>query len=544
MNLPRRPLLLILNGDIHTFDPDRPRARALALDRRSGRIVAVGDDHEIRTLAGPLTDTLDAGGRTIIPGLVDAHTHITGYAEARLDVDLRDVRSEDEAVARVRERAARTPAGQWILGQSWDANRWPGGTLPSRATLDGAVPDHPVALLHHSYHAMWVNSQALRAAGITAETPEPEGGTIGRDGAGEPTGLLFEAGAMDLVERVIAPPDDDMLLDELRRVLAEVRARGLTGLHVIEGDRSLRLLQRLRASNELSPRVLFYIPRAALQDAVRLGVRAGFGDDTLRVAGVKLFMDGALGPRTAAMLDPYEGQPEYHGLLTLSETEAASTIATATDHGIGVAIHAIGDRAVRTALNAIEATMRAGRLGSRALPVPARRFRLEHVQLAAPEDITRMAHLGVVASVQPFHAVVDRDAAERAWGTRHRRAYAYNTLRQAGIPLALGSDVPVDTCDPWRVIHAAVMRRDDRTPERSRWLPEHALTVTQALWAYTVGAAYAGGQEEHQGTLTPGKLADLLVLAEDPFSIPPERLADMQVTATLVGGELVHGTLA
>ncbi|MGH2486292.1 MAG: amidohydrolase, partial [Ktedonobacterales bacterium] len=306
---------------------------------------------------------------------------------------------------------------------------------------------------------------------------------------------------------------------------------------------SLRLLQRLHATGELNPRVLLYIPRHALPDAVRLGLRAGFGDDALRFAGVKLFMDGALGPHTAAMNEPYEGEPGNRGLLNLSDEETARLVREANNGGIGVAIHAIGDRAVHTALDGIEKTLREN-ADAPQTGVPAPRFRLEHVQLAAETDIQRMARLGVIASVQPFHAVVDRDAAERFWGARHRRAYAYQTMRTAGVSLALGSDVPVDTCDPLRILHAAIQRRDDQTPDRSPWLPEQALTLTQALWGYTVGAAYAGGQEARQGSLAAGKLADLVVLADDPFTTPTEQLAGATVAATFVGGNLVHGELA
>ena len=544
MILGRRPLLLLLNGAIHTMNPDQPRVSALAIDRGSGVILAAGDNAEIRSLAGPLTETIDLRGRTVVPGFIDAHTHVVGYASARLDVDLRGVHSEEDAVEGVRQRAQTTPKGQWVQGRSWDASLWPGGRFPTRASLDAAVPDHPVALWDHAYHAMWVNSEALRRAGITTDTPDPAGGTIARDGSGEPTGMLFEPGATSLIERVLAPPDDETLLDELKRALAEMRSRGITGIHNIEDDYSLRLLQRLHARGELKPRVLLYIRRDTLPNAIKLGLQAGFGDDYLRFAGIKIFMDGALGPKTAAMLEPYEGQPENRGLLTTTDSEIVQTVGDAAEGGIGVAIHAIGDRAVHAALDGIEAMLRQRALADAAAPsVAARRFRLEHVQLAAPEDIARMARLGIVASVQPFHAVVDRDAAERYWGKRHTRSYAYNTLRQAGIPLALGSDVPVDTCDPLRILHAAVMRRDDHTPDRSPWLPEQALTIQQALHAYTAGAAFAGGQEARQGTLAPNKLADMVVLAEDPFAIPPERLAGAEVAATLAGGEIVHGTL-
>lgn len=540
MALARRPILLLLNGDIHTMDAATPHVTALAIDRSSGRILAAGDDAEIRALAGPLTETLNLGGRTALPGFIDAHTHLAGYAQSRLNVDLRHISSEDAAVAKVRERVATLPAGAWVYGQSWDVNEWPGQHFPTKASLDAVAPGHPVMLESHDFHSAWVNTLALRLAGITAATPDPDGGRIERDGAGEPTGMLFEGPAMELVERVAEPYSDEVVLAELRRTLAELRARGVTGVHNIEDARSLRLMQRLHAEGALQPRILFYVRRDTLPEAVALGVQAGFGDDALRFAGIKLFMDGALGSHTAAMLDPYEGEPGNRGLLAMDEPDVIETVRAAADGGIGVAIHAIGDRAVHVALNGIEATLRhIASTGAQSV----RRFRLEHVQLAAPDDLQRMARLGVVGSVQPFHAVVDRFSAERFWGARHKRAYAYQTMRQLGIPLALGSDVPVDTADPLRILHAAIVRRDDRHPDLTPWLPDQALTLQEALYAYTVGAAYAGGQEAHQGSLAPGKLADLVVLAENPFMLPAERLAGAEVAATLVGGEMVHGAL-
>lgn len=536
MPLPRRPILLLLNGAIHTMEPDQPLVSALAIDRGSGRIIAAGDDSDMRPLAGPLTETLDLRGRVAMPGFIDAHTHLLGYAMGRLEVELRGTRSEDEAAELVRARAATQAPGTWIVGHSWDKNDWTPERFPTKASLDAAAPLHPVALNSHDYHSFWVNSEALRRAGIDATTLDPGAGRIERDGAGEPTGMLFENDAMALVERFITPPDEETLLTELRAVFAELRSRGVTGVHNIEDDHSLRLMQQLHAAGEVGPRILLYIPRQALPAALGLGLEAGFGDDFLRFAGVKIFMDGALGSQTAAMLDPYEGAGSRTGLLTTGEEEIERLVREATGGGIGMAIHAIGDRAVKTALDGIEAGRRAGTLH-------AQRIRLEHVQLARPEDLRRMARLGVVASVQPFHAVVDRHTAERYWGDRYRRAYAYNTMRELGIPIALGSDTPVDTCDPLRILHAAINRYDDRTPDAPPWLPDQALTLRQALYAYTAGAAYAGGQERHQGTLAPGKLADLVVLAEDPFTLPQQRIAGAQIAATLIGGELVHGAL-
>ncbi len=532
----RHPILLLLNGDIHTMEPGQPRVSALAIDRGSGRILAAGDDSDVRALAGPLTETLDLRGRVALPGFIDAHTHLLGYAQGRLEVELRETRSEDEAVALVKARAATLPSGTWIIGHSWDKNQWTPERFPSKASLDAVAPAHPVALASHDYHSYWVNSEALRRAGIDAATPDPGSGRIERDGAGEATGMLYEMDAMGLMEAVIVEPDDETLLAELRRVNAELRARGVTGVHNIEGARSLRLMQRLRAAGEIGPRALLYIPRQSLPDALRLGLEADFGDDFLRLAGVKIFMDGALGSQTAAMLDPYEGAAGKTGLLTTGEEEIERAVREAAQGGVGMAIHAIGDRAVKTALDGIEAGWRAGTLH-------ARRIRLEHVQLARLDDLQRMARLGVVASVQPFHAVVDRYTAERYWGDRHRRAYAYNTMRELGVRLALGSDTPVDTCDPLRILHAAINRYDDRTPDAPPWLPDQMLTLQQALHASTVGAAYAGGQEAQQGTLAPGKLADLVVLGEDPFAVPQQRIAGAEVAATLIGGELVHGAL-
>ena len=534
----RRPVLLILNGVIHTMDASQPLVAALAVDRASGRILAAGDNADIRALAGPLTETLDLGGRVALPGFIDAHTHLLGTAQARLEVDLRETRSEDEAVALVKARAATAQPGAWVTGHSWDKNHWTPERFPTKASLDAVTPSTPVALASHDYHSYWVNSEALRRAGIDAATPDPSSGRIERDGEGQPTGMLYESGAMALLDVALTSPDDDTLLAELRRVLAELRARGVTGVHNIEDDRALRLSQRLRAAGEPGPRMLLYIPRQSLPDALRLGLEAGFGDDYLRFAGVKIFMDGALGSQTAAMLDPYEGKAGEAalGLLTTSEPEIERAVREAAQGGVGMAIHAIGDRAVKTALDGIEAGLRTGSLH-------ARRIRLEHVQLARPEDIQRMARLGVVASVQPFHAVVDRYTAERYWGDRYRRAYAYETMRQAGVRLALGSDTPVDTADPLRILHAAINRQDDRAPGESPWLPAQALTMRDALYAYTAGAAYAGMQEDRQGSLTPGKLADLVVLAEDPFTLPPERIAGAEVAATLIGGEQVHGAL-
>ncbi|HEY7778595.1 MAG TPA: amidohydrolase [Ktedonobacterales bacterium] len=545
-----RLLVLLVNGVIHTMDSARPRASAVAVERASGRVVAVGDDAEIRALGGSLAETVDLRGNTVLPGFIDAHAHLLCLARARLEVDLGAARSEDAAAARVGQAASRAAPSAWIIGQHWDKNRWTPSRFPSRASIDAAAPGHPVALWSYDGHSLWVSSEALRRAGVTRETPEPVGGSIQRDADGEPTGMLFEYGATSLVESAAGPPDEATDLAGLRTVLADVRARGITGvhdIHTLEHDRSFRLMQRLRDSGELSPRILFYVRKQRLPEVVTLGLQAGFGDDSLRFGGIKVFADGALTSQTAALFDPYEGETANRGLLTTSADETEALAIAAADGDIGVAIHAIGDRAVHAALDGIEGALAARAVASaRDQPGHTRhpaRYRIEHVQLARPDDLARMARLGVVASVQPYHAMADRDKADRYWGQRARLAYAYRAMRDAGIHLALGSDVPVDTFDPLRILHAAVTRRDDLAPDRAAWHPEQTLTVAEAIHAYTVGAAYAGGQEAHQGSISPGKLADFVILTEDPFTIPAERLPGMEIAATIVGGAVVHGTL-
>jgi len=532
--------LLLANGVIHTMWDDVPLADAIAIDRANGRIVAVGSEAEVRAALGVFArvEVVDLHGQTVLPGLIDAHTHILAAARDTIEVNLAGTVDAAEAVTRIAVHAATLPKGTWIIGRHWNQNEWPGRQFPTRTALDAAVPDHPCALWTHSQHAVWVNSVALARAGITRDTADPAGGTIARDVDGEPTGMLFESACTRIDEISTAETDDDaQTLAALRRVLAGFAARGLTACYTMEGARSLRLAQTLRGAGTLPLRLGYYLPVTQLEAATTIGLEMGFGDDWLRITGIKIFADGALGTRTAAMLQPFADDPGNMGLLTTPFEQMQSQVTAAFRGGLGVSIHAIGDRAVRTALDGIERALLLAPAGQ------PRRFRLEHVQLADPADIARMAQLDVVGSVQPFHAVSDRDVAERSWQERAGRGYAYATLANAGVRLALGSDVPIETADPWRIIHAAVARTDDHTPDRPAWHPHQALTVTQALWAYTVGAAWAGGDETRFGQLAPGLLGDCIVLADDPLRIGMRELARMPITATIVGGVVIAGSL-
>ena len=555
--------ILYLNGNIYTMDAAQPRAQALDIDTESGYILAVGTNDEVRRLGGQHTELVDLRRRTVLPGFIDAHIHLLGAAYRAHHIDAGGCTSEDEVASLVHERAVQTPEGHWILGGQSDKNRWPAGNFPDKASLDAVAPDHPVALWSKDGHLLWVNSLALQLAGITAETPEPANGSILRDGSGEPTGILQEQEATNLVYSVIDQSSDAALTRMLvQRILKELQKSGITTIHDIEGMDALRLFQQLRDEGELGVRVQMILPRQVLPELretwhpqgmprhvegtkgnVVVPTRGAEGfDDMLRLGGIKIFADGTLGSQTAAMLESFEGSPNNYGILTLSEQEMNETVSTAAEMGLSIAIHAIGDRAANVALNSIEKAQQhlAGN-NETSRDLSSLRYRLEHVQLITPEDLERMRRLGVVASVQPFHAVADRDIAERYWGKRHRRAYAYRTMQQMGIPLALGSDAPVETFDPLRILYAATVRRDDATPQRPPWLPDQALPVAEALWGYTLGAAYAGAEEKRKGSLTAGKLGDAVVLRENILDVPQEKMAENGVQATILGGKIVYG---
>lgn len=511
---------ILWNARIYTQDPEQPMAEAMAIVGE--RIAAVGPKDAVRPWHGPHTRLLDLAGAVVWPGLADAHLHLEGYARRRIGVDV-EAPTLEEALERVARRAAHTPPGDWIIGRGWLQERW--GRFPSADDLDRVAPAHPVALWARSGHALWVNREAMRRAGITAATPDPPGGRIARDPQGEPVGLFFE-GAMELIARAIPEPSVEELAEALYEALHELAALGLTAVHNFDGPRSFAALQILHGRGDLPLRVVQYLPLAVLDHAIAVGLRAGFGDAWLRIGGVKIFADGALGPRTAWMLAPYEGEPGNLGIAFTPPDMMREAARRATVAGLSLAIHAIGDRANREVLN-LFAALRALE-AQRGIPPEARRHRIEHAQLVHPDDLPRFGSLGIVASMQPIHAVSDRPMAERYWGARCATAYAWRSLKDHGARLAFGSDAPVEPPNPWWGLHAAVVR--------DGWHPEQALSLAEALEAYTVGPAWAAGLERWQGRLRPGMWADLIVLPVDPFRIAPDALRDIEVLGTMVGG--------
>lgn len=537
--------LLLFNGKLWTQDARFPHASAVAM--QAGRILAVGSDAEILALAGPRTKIIDLAGRRVLPGLTDAHFHFQGWAMARRNLQLAGLRSLQEVQEALgRAVQAAPPAGsQWIRGQGWNETDWSEPRLLTRHDLDAVAPNHPVILWRSDLHLATVNTLALHLAGITAETPDPPAGVIDRDAAGQPTGVLRDQG-MELVDAVLPQPDEAEIDAAMRDAIAEAHRLGLTGVHdfrigdAAESRGAFHAWQRLHAAGELSLRVWMMFDGTLLGEASALGLRSGFGDDRLRIGGAKYFADGSLGARTAWMLEPYNDGGS--GLPVVPMAELASAIERGAAAGLPVGVHAIGDRAIRELLDVFSEVLPKltidnyqWTIGNSPLP-----HRIEHVQHSHPDDLRRLGSLGLVASVQPIHLVDDMALVERAVGERGRWAYAFRTLLDGGAVLALGSDCPVASPNPFWGIHAAVTRqRRDGTPA-SGWYPEERLSVAEAVAGYTLGPAIASGQLGRLGSITPGKLADLVVLERDIFAVPPAEIAGIRPVLTIFDGAVVY----
>jgi predicted amidohydrolase YtcJ len=483
---------------------------------------AVGAHQELLRRAPGSLPRYELPDALVTPGFVDGHTHFALWALSRGRVQLAGAESRAEAARRV---AAAVPEQGWVVGQGWDANRW--AEPPHRGVLD-AVQRAPVYLDSLDVHAAWVNTAALRAAGIGAETPDPPGGRIVRDAAGEPTGHLLER-AVELVTRVLPRPPADRLDQALREAQAEAHRLGVTGIHDVEDEAARAAFARLDAAGELRLRVLFHAPVASLPALIRAGERSGAGSDRLMLGGVKMFLDGSLGSRTAWMIQPYERSRD-RGLPLTDAAEAERAMRLASAHGIACTVHAIGDAAVRRALDLMTALPRA------ALP-----HRIEHFQCVHPDDLARAARAGIVASMQPAHLLTDIPLIERHWGARGAGAYAFRSLLRRGTALVFGSDVPVASIDPREGIFSALDRTTGDGSPRGGWRAEERLTFAEAVRAYTVAPAEAAGAGARRGTLEVGRDADLVAWSCDPAAERGSGAAFRAGRAelTVVGGEVV-----
>jgi predicted amidohydrolase YtcJ len=526
--------LAVVNARVWTGSARRPWADAVAV--RSERIAAVGSSAEVKKLTTAGTRVIDAGGQLLVPGFVDAHVHFVDGGFRLSSVLLRDARTPADFIARIRAFAATVPAGTWITGGDWDHEAW-GGTLPDRSWIDSVTPGHPVWVNRLDGHMSLANSRALAAAGVTRDTPEVDGGTIVRDAAGEPTGVLKD-NAMGLVHRVVPDPaaeQQDRALDAAMRYVAE---QGVTAVHnmgswSIGAWNDLATFDRAHRGGRLRTRILTAVPLAdweRLRDTV---AERGRGDAWLRIGALKGFVDGSLGSHTAAMLEPFTDAPADRGLFVTAPEDLYARTSGADRAGLQVIVHAIGDRAIRAQLDVFERVAREN--GAR-----DRRFRIEHAQHLAPPDVPRFAALGVIASMQPYHAIDDGRWAERVIGPeRAKGTYAFRSLLDAGARVAFGSDWFVAPPTPLEGIYAAVTRRtlDDRHPDG--WVPAQKISVDQALRAYTAAGAHASFDEADRGTLEAGRLADFVLIDRDITRIPAETIREARVRLTVVGGRAV-----
>jgi predicted amidohydrolase YtcJ len=526
------PDLIIVNATIRTMDGKSPRAGALAV--LGNRIIAVGKSDGIRPLAGRKTRVIDAQKKLVLPGFNDAHTHFLSGGFSRSQVDLRSAKSPVEMTRRLRDFARKTPKGSWILGGEWDHEQWPGSPLPTKEMIDPATPEHPVCVSRLDGHMLVANSLAMKISGVTKSAQSPPGGEIVRDQRGDPTGV-FKDTAQELIR--VPPCSWNDKLRAARTATAHAAKLGVTSVTDMSGDGDVGLYQYMAARGELKTRIYALRTIVSWEVFQQAGIRAAFGDDTVRVGGLKGFSDGSLGSTTAKFFEPYADAPGTSGLWfdqMLPAGTMEKRVFGADAAGLQVIIHAIGDEANAKILDLYrEVAKQHG--------VRDRRFRIEHAQHLRPRDIPRFGRQKVIASVQPYHAADDGRWCDRRLGSKRAKgAYTFRSLLDSGAVLALGTDWTVAPLDPMLTIKAAVTRQtlDGKNP--GGWNPEEKITVDEAVHAYTVGSAYAEFADHKKGALGPGKLADVVMLDRDIFSIDPVEIEKARVVLTVMDGQIAY----
>jgi predicted amidohydrolase YtcJ len=526
--------LVVTHATVWTGNPRQPEAQAVAIVGE--RIVDVGDDNAIDRWRGANTQIVDAEGRRVLPGFNDAHVHFVDGGRQLDNVDLKDAASPEEFARRIGQRARSKP-GEWILGGDWDDQRWTPPQLPARALIDDATSGTPVFVSRYDGHMALANSAALGRAGVTDRTPDPPGGVIVRDDNGLPTGVLKDA-AMDLVTRVVPKMTPEQRVHAVKRAMEHAESFGVTSVQDMNpAYEDIAAYAELANRGELTVRIYAAPMETGWYDQAKLGIRRSFGSPWLRLGAVKGYADGSLGSTTAYFFEPYTDAPNTRGLLS-EEMQTPADLRTrlmAADHGgLQLCIHAIGDAGISQVLDLFEHLVRAN--GDR-----DRRLRIEHAQHIAPKDFDRFASLKVIASVQPYHAIDDGRWAERRIGPeRIKTTYAFRTLLDRGVRLALGTDWPVAPLNPLLTLYAATTRATLDGAHPDGWVPEQKISIDEAVQAYTRGSAFAEFQESQKGTIARGQLADLIVLTDDIFAIPPAQIKDVRVLTTIVGGKVVY----
>lgn len=523
--------LVIRNAAIHTMDDSNSKARSLAV--LNGKVIAVGTDEQTAPLIGSNTRVIDAGGKVVIPGFNDSHVHFLSVGLQLSSVDLRDARSTKEFVERIKTFAEKLPKGAWILGGNWDHENWSPADLPTAAMIDAVTPDNPVFIDRLDGHMALANSLAMRLAKVDAATRDIDGGEIVRDAKKSPTGVFKDA-AMNYIYKAIPEASFEQKLSAAKAATEYAASLGVTSVQDMSAGTDIEVYQELLRRGELRTRIYGCSPLSDHGRWAKVGVRSAFGSEMLRVGCLKGFSDGSLGSTTAWFFEPYLDAPNTSGLAADEVPQLATNILNADKEGLQVMVHAIGDRANATVLDDFAKAATAN--GDR-----DRRFRIEHAQHLRVEDIKRFGSQKVVASMQPFHVIDDgRWAWKRIDEKRLKGTYAFRGLLDGGAVLAFGSDSPVAPLNPMLGVYAAVTRRtlDDKNPDG--WLPEQKLTVEETIKAFTAGSAYAEFQEKIKGTLALGKVADLVILSEDIFSIDPVKLREVKVVMTVMDGKVVY----
>jgi len=529
--------LVFANGNVLTMDTSRPDARAVAV--QGGQILAVGSDSDVKAYIGSGTEVVDLRGKTLLPGFNDSHMHLLWYGLSLVWVNLTGVTSVAAVVDKVRAKAAITPPGQWIVGFGWDQNLFREGRFLHRRDLDAATTDHPVALSRVCVHLRACNSLALKLAGIDRHTPDPPSGEIDRDSDGEPTGILREAGAFNLVDRFTTPPPYVTAKAALRQAMAKAIAAGITSVttddvrHAGGVENCLSLYRATWESGGPAVRAYLCIINTALDDLLALGLKTGDGDARVRIGPLKIFHDGGLGGRTAALREPYTSDPENRGVLYMAQEQLDEIVAKGHGAGMQVAVHALGDAAIASVLTAYDRALTAN-------PRENHRHRIIHYCILREDLLPKTRRLAVGVDIQPRFVSLNGRVAETFLGPeRVKLTYPWKTIREFGVPMAGGSDCPVERHEPLLGIHAAVNRQVDSAPGFV-FRPEERLAPYEALQLYTTASAYSTFAENEKGTITPGKLADLVVLSDDPCAVPPTTLKDLQVEMTVVDGKIVY----
>jgi predicted amidohydrolase YtcJ len=523
--------LIVTNANVRTMDKSRPQAEAFAV--LGNRIVAVGTSAEIIQLAGANTKRIDAAGKLVIPGFNDSHVHFLDGGAGLSSVDLRDAKTPQEFVERIKNFAAKLPKGRWILNGNWDHENWTPNNLPTAAMIDAVTPDNPVFINRLDGHMALANSLAMLLAGVDKTTKTPAGGEIVRDAGGNPTGVFKDA-AMDYIQKVIPPFTFEQKTEYLQAATDYAASLGVTSVQDMSAGTDVAVYQSMLRQGKLKTRVYAVSTLADWQRWEKAGITYAFGDPMLRVGGLKGFIDGSLGSTTAWFYQAYLDAPQTTGLPLIEPSAALPIVRDADRNGLQIMIHAIGDRGNDEVLKIYESVEKEN--GAR-----DRRFRIEHAQHLNDGLIRRFASRKVIASMQPFHAIDDgRWAYKRLDEKRLRGTYAFRSLLDSGANLAFGTDWFVAPLNPMFGIYAAVTRRtlDDKNP--NGWIPEQKITVEEAVRAYTVGSAYAEFQENAKGSLTVGKLADFVVISDDIFAIDPVEIRNAKVLTTVVDGRIVY----